>query len=147
LVDYLCSTSEEICDSAGIRCWQETPEIVPALPLPPDFRHHVFLAVKEAFHNIAKHSGASDAWLEIRVSGEMIHVTVEDNGRGLGGGTSADGEDGLRNISTRMELCGGKLEMLSREEGGVRLTMEIPLPQETPGMRAFLSRETQPDHK
>lgn len=147
LVDYLCSTSEEICDSAGIRCWQETPEMVPALPLPPDFRHHVFLAVKEAFHNIAKHSGASDAWLGIVVSGEMIDITVEDNGRGLGGGTVSEGEDGLRNITTRMEFCGGRLETISRKEGGVRLTMAIPLPRETPGVRAFLSRETQPDHK
>ncbi|MCU0794879.1 MAG: histidine kinase [Akkermansiaceae bacterium] len=130
LVEYLCSTSEEICDSAGIRCWQEVPEMVPPLPLPPDYRHHVFLAVREAFHNIAKHSGAGDAWLEIGVSDGMIEIAVEDNGRGLAGGAATGGEDGLRNITTRMELCGGTLETLPREGGGVRLKMEIPLPPE-----------------
>jgi signal transduction histidine kinase/ligand-binding sensor domain-containing protein len=147
LVEYLCSTSEEICDSAGIRCWQEVPERVPPLPLPPDYRHHVFLAVREAFHNIAKHSGAGDAWLEIGVSDGMIGITVEDNGRGLAGGVATGGEDGLRNIMTRMELCGGKLETLPRDGGGVRLRMVIPLPTEARRTGALLSRGTRPDQK
>jgi signal transduction histidine kinase len=121
--------------------------MVPPLPLPPDYRHHVFLAVREAFHNIAKHSGAGDAWLEIGVPDGMICITVEDNGRGLAGCACTGGEDGLRNITTRMELCGGKLETLPREGGGVRLKMEIPLPPEARRTGGLLSLGKRTDHK
>lgn len=147
LVEYLCSTSEEICDSAGLRCWQEVPEMVPPLPLPPDYRHHLFLAVREAFHNIAKHSGAGDAWLEIGVSDGMIRITVEDNGSGLAGSVAARGADGLTNITTRMELCGGKMETLPRDGGGVHLSMVIPLPQEARQAWMHFLRENRTNHK
>lgn len=130
LVDYLCSTGEEICECAGIRCWHEIPETIPPLPLPPDYRHHVFLAVREAFHNLVKHSGASDAWLEIGFDGDAIEIKVEDNGRGPGDGISREGEDGVRNIKFRMDICGGRCTSGRREGGGLCLVMRIPLPRD-----------------
>ena len=41
------------------------PNDLPNLPLRAEVRHNVFLAIKEAFHNVLKHSGATEVWLRL----------------------------------------------------------------------------------
>ena len=58
-----------------------------------------------------------------------IHVTVDDDGRGLPEGFSLDGSTnlGLSIVRTLVESeLGGQLEMTSRPEGGTRVGIDVP---------------------
>ena len=47
-----------------------------------EFRRNVYLTVKEALHNIVKHSGASK--VDIRVeAGKQLFISIHDNGKGF----------------------------------------------------------------
>ena len=57
LVDYTTHFANELFDGNSARCRMDLPGNLPALPLPPEMRHNIFLIVKEALTNALKHSG------------------------------------------------------------------------------------------
>ena len=57
-------------------------------------RRNLFLAVKEALNNAAKHSQADELFLRIYRREQKLSVAVEDNGRGFDPG--ADGRRAQR---------------------------------------------------
>ena len=128
LLDYLCTFSEEICESAGVRCWHEVPTGLPELPLPVDFRHGLLLAVKEALNNALRHSGAQEIWLRVAVEPGALSIVVEDNGRGfdLAGDSSAG--NGLRHLRERLAELGGSAQVTSLPGQGTKVCLRAPLP-------------------
>jgi signal transduction histidine kinase len=48
LITYACKYAQEYLALAGLRYRLDVPESLPAVPIPPDVRHNVFLAFKEA---------------------------------------------------------------------------------------------------
>ncbi len=83
LANYLCQCADEFFGQTDIRCRFEIPEQLPPIVASADVRQEISLAVKEALNNIAKHSGATEARLAIRVTPDGFMVVVTDNGRGL----------------------------------------------------------------
>jgi signal transduction histidine kinase/ligand-binding sensor domain-containing protein len=139
LADYLCSTSEELCESAGIRCWHEVPAGLPMVPLPVDYRHQVFLAVKEAFNNSLKHSQTTAVWLRLQVCGGRLRIEVQDDGRGFDPATVRPG-NGLANIRERIGSVGGVVELRTGGDLGTTLVFDVPLPAAAvPGAEKRLS--------
>src|ERR1019366_8730924 len=80
---YVCKYAQAFLSSTTIRCRldvePELPEMVFDLPI----RRNLFLAVKEALNNAAKHSRANELYLRIHRQGEGLQVIVEDNGKGI----------------------------------------------------------------
>jgi signal transduction histidine kinase len=97
--------------------------------LRPDVELLVYFACSEALANIAKHASASQVAVSILVHNGRALVDVEDDG--VGGADIASGT-GLRNLSDRVEVFGGTLEVESDPGRGTRLTAEIPLGGEAP---------------
>ncbi|MBN8460709.1 MAG: hypothetical protein J0M04_23000 [Verrucomicrobia bacterium] len=128
LVDYLCTVSEELCESAGVRCWHEVPVDLPMVPLAVDYRHQVFLAVKEAINNALKHAIASEIWLKLEVSGDHLHIAVEDDGIGFSRDGVAASGNGLTNMRARASAVGGRVEIGPASGGGVIVAFDLPLP-------------------
>ncbi len=126
LVDYLSATGSEMLAAAGITLRLDIPSPAQAIALDPEPRHAVFLAVREAFHNIVKHSGAGEALLRIRQGDGVIEITIEDKGRGFDPTTVKDGE-GLANLHARMESCGGTCTLDSAEGAGTRVVFKVPV--------------------
>ena len=62
-VNYLCLFAEELLQAAAIRCRLDVPADFPRRELNAEQRHNLFLAVKEALANAARHSGASEVLL------------------------------------------------------------------------------------
>jgi signal transduction histidine kinase len=127
LVQYLCNYAQGILESAGIQLRLAVSEELPPVPLNSVDRHNLFLAAKEAIHNVVKHSGATRVVLRIQIRDKALVVEIEDNGCGLlpGAGT-APGADGLRNMVQRLARIHGRCEYLSGSEGRgtiVRLTV------------------------
>lgn len=82
-----------------------------------------YFIVAEALANIAKHSGATEASVEVRRVGDVLHVVVSDNGHG---GADPAAGSGLAGIADRVAALDGQLEITSPAGGPTRLVMEMP---------------------
>ena len=120
--------ADECFEDSSVRCWQEIPTNLPKLPLRADVRHNIFLAIKEALHNVLKHSGASEVWLRLELSGNMVCLKIEDNGRGLPL-TMISGGYGLDNMQSRLAECGGTVELVSTPGQCVKIRFAFPMPK------------------
>jgi len=60
LVDYAGQFAIDYLRLADIRCRLDFPEQTPEREVSTDVRHNLFLAVKEALHNIVKHARARE---------------------------------------------------------------------------------------
>ena len=54
-----------------------------ALKIGADLRRQVFLIFKEPVNNIARHSAATEAQIEMRIENRWLTIKVADNGSGL----------------------------------------------------------------
>ena len=94
------------------------------------FPHAVEIAayrlVQEALTNVARHSGARDALVQLHADGDTLTVVVRDRGLGFDGSTSRTGT-GLLGMRERVALLNGKIEIDSAPGEGVTITAELPI--------------------
>lgn len=137
LVTYLGRFAQHFLSGAGLRCRLDVPVNLPALGLTSEVRHHLYLALKEALHNVVKHAGAT----EVRISLELDHdgfvLVIADNGRGFPPGpvepegAAASNQNrfapgnGLRNMRRRMQEIGGRCEWDTAPGEGTRVKLFI----------------------
>lgn len=126
-VDYITHAAQECAQLTPLRCRIEVPSQMEDRPLPAEFRHHLYLIVREALHNAVKHSGASELVLRIRMDGPRMSVEVEDNGRGFDPAVAENG-NGLRNLRSRAERIGGECRVSSAPGTGTKLALKVRLP-------------------
>ena len=121
--------ARDFLELADIRVRLEVPEDLPAMTLSSVSRHHLFLAAKEALHNVVRHAGATRVAVRVRPEPEAVIVEIEDDGTGLpAAGTAAPGADGLTNMTRRMSRIHGRCEFLTGRDGrGTLLRFTIPL--------------------
>jgi signal transduction histidine kinase len=103
------------------------------LPLPPETEAALFRAVQEAIGNIARHSRAESALVEIDASAGRLRIDIEDEGVGFDvsevSTPSLSGRGlGLLGLRERMELIGGSAAIDSSPGDGTRVRLEVPLP-------------------
>lgn len=127
LVNYVCKYAQEYLALASLRYRLEVPPDLPNTPISPELRHNVFLAAKEAVNNVVKHSGASSAWLRLRLEPHRFTLEIEDNGRGLPPDAADKGRNGLRNMRKRLADVGGEFNITPGAEGGTRVCLTAPL--------------------
>jgi ligand-binding sensor domain-containing protein/signal transduction histidine kinase len=128
LVAYIGHYADELFENSNINCRLEIPFELPALTLAAETRHNLFLVVKEAFHNVLKHSEASEAHLRISATARSLRIEIEDNGCGFDPESYREGgrkRNGLENMRQRMKHLGGHMELTSAPEQGARLTFRI----------------------
>jgi signal transduction histidine kinase len=93
-------------------------------PLP--FHRDVFLFLKEALHNVVRHSGATHVWIGFGVERGRLCVGVRDNGKGFD--PSGDfGGSGIASMRYRAGQLGAELRMESEPGAGARVYLEVPL--------------------
>ena len=80
LAQYLTYHAHEYFDPTSVNCRLEIPSDLPAIPLPSETRHDLFLVVKEALHNVLRHAAASEARVRLSVADAVLTLVVEDNG-------------------------------------------------------------------
>jgi signal transduction histidine kinase len=102
------------------------PDEIPDVELNGESRRNIFLAIKEAVHNIIKHSGADKVNIEITCK-ENLRISVSDNGKGIKAGESHETGNGLKNMQQRMQNLNGKFFV--KNHNGLTLVFEIPYKQ------------------
>jgi len=127
LMDYLGQYAIQFCRTAGIRCRVDFPDDLPSQAIPPETRHHLFLAIKEALNNVVRHAHATEVWLRVTIEQDRLRLVVEDNGRGFDGASDHFTADGLLNMRRRMEELAGDFRIESRPDDGTRILFTLPL--------------------
>jgi len=127
LITYACKYAQEYLALAGLRYRLDVPDSLPAAPIPPDVRHNVFLAFKEAVNNVVKHAQASSAQVRLRLEPNRFTLEIQDDGRGLAGMDDKAGRNGLRNMRKRMEDITGDFSIGPAPEGGTLVRLTAPL--------------------
>ncbi|HEY8401075.1 MAG TPA: AAA family ATPase [Cytophagaceae bacterium] len=83
--------------------------------LPLALERALYRITQELISNIIKHSGATEAYIQLTINENIIRLLIEDNGKGIG--TTREGI-GLLNIKTRIEAFGGEFSMDNIEPQG-----------------------------
>ena len=140
---YVCKYALIFFNATSIRCRLDVEPEIPATTFDLPVRRNLFLAVKEALNNAAKHSQAEELYLRIFRRDHRLSVIVEDNGRGFDADPPAGERNGLTNMTQRMEEIGGTFEVASQPGGGCRVVFTVPLPNEPRGWFRRVPRDAE----
>lgn len=135
LAGYLGKFTQDYLRAAHIRCRLDVPMQLPAWVLTSEVRHNLFLAVKEALHNVVKHAKATEVRITLTLAEGGFAWEVEDNGCGFdlrgGNGDSAGNTgrlasgNGLANMARRLGDVGGRFEVQSSPGSGTRVKFVV----------------------
>ncbi len=127
LANYLVHYTEEYFRHSAVACQLDLPAELPDWPVSAEVRHNMFLVVKEAMNNVARHSGASEVRLELKLKGTILSIAVRDNGCGFDPRKPGRQGNGLRNMAQRLQQLGGHLRIESSPGAGAGITLELDL--------------------
>ncbi len=86
---------------------------------------HIYRVLQESLNNVARHSGAGQAWVRLRFLPDALELEVEDRGKGFVAHSAKHGI-GLVAMRERAELLGGKIDFLQPPEGGTLVRLRVP---------------------
>jgi signal transduction histidine kinase len=98
--------------------------------LPPEAKTVFYRVAQEALNNVAKHSGAKKAAVDLRINEDeqlgviVAGLSVSDDGRGFEPKKVASGHFGLGIMKERAESIGAKLNVTSKPGKGTVVSME-----------------------
>jgi ligand-binding sensor domain-containing protein/signal transduction histidine kinase len=133
LVEYLSEYATEFFEGTNVRCRLEMPMDLPPYLLPSEFRHGLFLVIKEALNNSLKHARASEVRIRVSETGSGAEIVMTDDGRGFEldqAGAESRGH-GLQNMRERIESLGGRFQIDSGLGRGTKVTIRIRLDANT----------------
>jgi signal transduction histidine kinase len=137
LTGYLEKFAQDLLATAGIRCRLDMPVQFPEWRLTAEIRHNVFLAFKEALHNVVRHAAAAEVCIFLKLDKSAFELTVADDGRGFSrefAGTKAadtsgriSSGNGLENMNRRLRDIGGVCEIQTGLGRGTKVNFTVPL--------------------
>ncbi|HEV3058226.1 MAG TPA: sensor histidine kinase [Vicinamibacterales bacterium] len=98
----------------------------PAVDVAASIGIHVYRVLQEALSNVARHSGAQQAWVRLRLDARALQLEVEDRGRGLKAATARRGL-GIVTMAERAELMAGTIDFLTPAGGGTLVRLRVPI--------------------
>jgi signal transduction histidine kinase len=84
----------------------------------------IYRVLQEALNNVARHSGAKQAWVRLRFLPATLELEVEDHGAGFSGRPAKQGI-GLVAMRERSELMGGRIGFSTPAAGGTLLHLTV----------------------
>jgi signal transduction histidine kinase len=131
LVLRLRRFAADLLASQGVDLVFESPADAATMALPPEVRRVLYLVLKEAIHNAAKHAQARRVVVRILARGHEVVAEVRDDGRGFDASQEAAAEEvgrrGLVGMRERAASAGGALTVESEPGEGTALTLRMPL--------------------
>jgi signal transduction histidine kinase len=123
LIPALEWQAREVSRRSGIKI-KVTDENVPD-SLPDAVRTCIYRVVQEALNNVARHSGATSASVNVRGQNGSLDLTVTDDGTGFNPGRTRG--IGLLGMEERVKQLGGRLEVRSEVGKGTTLRVTLPI--------------------
>jgi signal transduction histidine kinase len=85
----------------------------------------IYRVLQEALNNVARHSGAKQAWVRLYFLPAALKLEVEDHGVGFSQRPAKQGI-GLVAMRERSELMGGRIVFSTPAGGGTLLHLSVP---------------------
>ncbi len=124
LVAYIRSYAVEFFESTAIDCYFSMPASIPHKEISGEKRRNMFLSVKEALNNVAKHSQSSVVKINVMVNDKLI-IEIQDDGVGINMEKLRKFGNGLNNMKKRMVSINGEFNVENQE--GTRTTFTLVL--------------------
>jgi signal transduction histidine kinase len=118
--------AQDLQKRTGIRCTVK----VPAAPVVLDQKRAIaaYRIVQEALTNVARHAGASQVTIALRLVEDHLVLEVSDNGKGMKRQPNRQGRSlGLLGMNERVTSLGGFQQIATAEGRGTRIASWIPL--------------------
>jgi signal transduction histidine kinase/ligand-binding sensor domain-containing protein len=127
VIERLRSFAADTLGEGGVKWKLEIGDEVAEIYLSSEKRRGLYLILKEAVVNIARHANCDHAEIKISVNHTDLIAEISDDGKGLTNGPNGDsrGGHGLQNMSKRAEELGGQLGRISSEKG-TKFVLIIP---------------------
>jgi len=107
---------------------------------PPEAAIHLYRIVQEALSNVARHSGAPEAWVTLVEKDNQLDLEIRDNGKGYEAGPEvkrAAGQGmGLMGMRERAEHLQGSFAVRSAPQRGTIIMVRVPIRR--PSLPAFI---------
>ncbi len=140
LFNYLNTFAQDYLARAGLRCRCDAPPELPDVQLSAEARHNLYLASKEALHNVVKHSGATEVWIRLNIEAGTFTLAIEDNGRGLDPACVPGRGNGLGNMRRRLEDVGGSCDFSSAPGSGTCVRFTVAFKRARAARPALMTR-------
>ncbi|WP_422397522.1 sensor histidine kinase [Streptomyces acidiscabies] len=132
VLDELASRTTDFASRTGLPTTYRATGERSAVPVPPFVARELLTIAAEALDNAHRHADASRVEVSAGVHGDVLRVTVHDDGKGLPPGTSLDalrraGHFGLLGMSERAVALGARLR-IGRDGPGTEVSVELRLP-------------------
>jgi len=102
---------------------------------PPEEAIHLYRIVQEALNNVARHSGAKEAWVTVEEQAGSLSLEIRDNGAGFVVGPEnnrvAGQGIGLMGMRERAEHLKGSFSLRSSPQRGTVVSVHVPLQRPT----------------
>ena len=121
-----------LLEPQGIAWQLQVPPEPAKVKLAPEQRRHLFLILKEAINNTARHARCTSVNLTITLADHRLEIGIEDNGCGFSAGYSSFEHErerqghGLNNMKLRATQLGGQMSVDSLPGRGTKLRLTIP---------------------
>jgi ligand-binding sensor domain-containing protein len=131
IIERLTQYTVETLEPLGMAVYMDIDNTVLDLQVPMEIRKEFYLICKEAIHNCAKHSQATEVAIRIQKNAKGIEFQISDNGRGIPPEvlhtTRGMGGNGLKNMQARAQAIQARLKIAAPESGGTLLLLQVPL--------------------
>jgi len=127
----LSSLCDETWTRFGLRVQFACHKAIPQIPL--DVALGIYRIAQEALQNIVKHSGASEAHVQLSAHRGELELRIADPGVGFTPSTRKPGGLGLISMRERAHLLGGVLVIDSALGRGTRLGIRVPMQAKADG--------------
>lgn len=114
-IAYFRRVSKEYMSDVNIPLEFIQPDQIEQKSLSSLLRRNLLLVMKEALHNVVKHSEATKVTIEFSQDEESLLMTIVDNGKGIQK-ENAFG-NGLQNMKERIEALGAEFNLINSEAG------------------------------
>jgi len=119
---------EEFAKRSSVQCRVALPDEGALEGISKAVGTAVYRALQESLTNIARHSGARNAWVQLVAENGELRFEVEDDGRGISPQDMAKARSlGLKGMRERLSFLGGSLDIARAPRGGTRLRGRVPL--------------------
>lgn len=125
LLAYARAYTVEYLSQNAIESDIQTAEHLPNVFVSGEFRRNIYLTVKEALHNIVKHSQATHVKVNVETNKELF-ISIHDNGIGFDEKNTRPFSNGIANMKKRIESLGGSLEIKNTEGSTIIITVPLP---------------------
>jgi signal transduction histidine kinase len=123
--------ADDLFTASGVR-WKYTASgTLESVALDPQDRRNLFLLLKEAVTNVARHAAAGSVSLTVGLAGRELRVELRDDGRGFDVGAFDNGtptdRQGLASMRARASRLGATLAIQSAPGKGTTWCLQLPI--------------------